>query len=72
MRTLAVAASMLFITAGPLAAQDGEIPAPADAVRKLYAEHLADKGPLADETPRDSWPFLFGKDLIHDLSNGTE
>ncbi len=44
-------------------AGDRDIPTPADAVRKLYTEHLANKGVLVDQEARPAWEFLFGTEL---------
>lgn len=47
-----------------LAAEDGEIPTPEATVRKLYDEHLRDKGPIAERDKRKSeLAFLFGEGM---------
>lgn len=52
-----------FVLLTPVPAADGDIPEPADAVRKIYTEHLANKGVLADKEARKTWEFVFGAEL---------
>ncbi len=48
-------------------AADGDIPKPVDAVKKLYTEHLANKGVLVEKKARTTWEFRFGPELCEVL-----
>ncbi len=58
------------ISFSTLVAADGDISEPADAVRKLYTEHLANKGVLVEKEAKDYWEFRFGTELSKVLKKG--
>ena len=59
----------MLISFTTLFAADGDIPEPTDAVKKLYSEHLDNKGILLDRTARTTWEFRFGPELCEALKN---
>ena len=70
MKVISTACSMVLLLANPTFAKDGDPATPAEVVKKLYTEHLANKGPLADATAKKSWSTLFGADLLKALKSG--
>jgi hypothetical protein len=57
----------LLVQAAP--AKDGELPTAEQTVKKLYADHLENKGLLVDEDLRAHWDFAFGGDLVKVLKS---
>lgn len=53
---------LVLFPALPVFSQDET--SPAGVVKKLYTEHMADKGVLAEGTPKKSWNSLFGEELL--------
>jgi hypothetical protein len=62
---------LLFCSCGTsLSVADGDILPPEKQLAKWYGEHLQGKGPLLDESRRDSWLFMFDADLKKVLEKG--
>lgn len=58
------------ISLNVLFAADGDIAEPAEAVKTLYAEHLANKGILQNPEAQSTWEFRFGPELCEVLKKG--
>lgn len=62
MRKSALFLLPFLVATASLAAKDGDISTPEATVKKLYEEHLKDKGPIAErEKRKDELHFHFGE-----------